>query len=80
MTVDEANKHYKIAMSALQQERSKRDMFLKEPRRSTAMAEMDRAIASMRAIGDVLTAAKDAGLLTSDQGQPALLHVEEVDQ
>lgn len=73
MTVDEAKQHYRIVISALQQERQKRDMFLKEPRRTKAMAEMDRAIASMRAIGDVLNAAKDAGLLTTGQEQPALL-------
>lgn len=73
MTTDEARDHYKIVISALKAERSKRDMFLKEPRRATAMAEMDRAIASMQAIGDVLNAAKDAGLLTTDAEQPALL-------
>lgn len=80
MTVDEAKQHYRIVMSALRQERQKRDMFLKEPRRTQAMADMDRAIASMKALGDVLNVAKEAGLLTTEQGQPALLEQEEVSQ
>lgn len=73
MNADQVREHYKIVMSALKLERQKRGMFLKEPRRSKAVAEMDRAIASMQAIGDVLKAAMDAGLLTSDVEQPALL-------
>jgi hypothetical protein len=76
MTVDEAKQHYRIVMSALKQERRKREMFLPEPRRTLAMAEMDRAMASMLALGNVLNAAKNAGLLTSGQEQPALLQEE----
>jgi hypothetical protein len=80
VTVDEAKQHYRIVISALQQERQKRDMFLKEPRRTEAIADMDRAIASMKALGDVLNAAKEAGLLTTEQEQPVLLAYEEVSQ
>lgn len=63
MTVNEVRKHYKIVMSALEQERQKRELLLKEPRRSKAMAEMDRAIESLKAIGDALNEAKLAGVL-----------------
>lgn len=75
VTVNEVRQHYKIVMSALEQERQKRDLFLKEPRRSKAIAEMDRAIASLKAIGEALNEAKEAGVLKC---QPALL-VEEVE-
>lgn len=76
MTVNEANQHYKIVMSALELERRKRAVYLQEPRRSKAVAEMDRAIESFKAIGLVLNDAKAAGLLTTSHEQPALLSEE----
>lgn len=73
MTVDEVRQQYKIVMSALEMERRKRMVFLQEPRRSKAVAEMDRAIASLKKIGEALNAAKAAGLWTNEPEQPALL-------
>lgn len=75
MTVNEVRQHYKIVMSALELERRKRMVFLQEPQRSKAVAEMDRAIASLKVIGDALNEAKVMGVLTE---QPALL-AEEVE-
>lgn len=77
MTISEVRQHYKIVMSALELERRKRTIFLQEPRRSKAVAEMDRAITSLRAIGEFLNDAKAAGLLPE---QSALLTTEEVEQ
>ena len=79
MTVNEAKQHYKIVMSALELERRKRAVYLQEPRRSKAVAEMDRAIESFKAIRQVLNDAKAAGLLTTGHEQPALLASEEVE-
>lgn len=73
MTVDEVRQHYKIVMSALVQERQKRDLLLKEPRRTKAVIEMDRAIASLKEIGVALNEAKDMGVWTE---QPAQLREE----
>ena len=76
MTVDEVRQHYKIVMSALELERRKRKIFLQEPRRSKAIAEMDRAIDSLKVIGEALNAAKAANVWTTGQEQPALLSEE----
>lgn len=61
MTEDELQTHYKIVMSTLKLERGIRMLRHED----VAMARLDRSIASMRAIGDVLLRAKQTGLLPS---------------
>lgn len=69
MTVDQARKHYGIVLSALKLERKKRDKFLREPRRTQALAEIDEAIESLKQLGEVMGAAAKAGVLAGGHEQ-----------
>lgn len=63
MDIKAAREHYRTVLTTLSAERSKRDRYLGEPRRSAALKEVDAAIASLGELGKVLQAASQAGIL-----------------
>jgi hypothetical protein len=75
VTVDQARTHYARILAMIRSERDKRDKFLHGVRREQALREADGAIVSLEAIGDVLKAAADAGVLTEGAQQAPLLDV-----
>jgi hypothetical protein len=85
MNVNAARDAYAAVLVALRKERSTRDRVLTEPRRTTAIAEMDAAIDALGTLGKVIWMAVDAGLLAEGgaddvaPGQPVLLEMPNVD-
>lgn len=75
MKVSEARTHYGVILTTLRAERDKRMKYLGEPRRSQAVAEIDRAIASLEALGELFGAAAAAGVLATDIEQQPLIDV-----
>ncbi len=73
MTLDQARADYKLLAAALRSERSKRDRFLAEPRRSEAIKEMDDALAALQRMGQIVAAAAAAGLVETVYEQAPLL-------
>ncbi len=72
MTNDEARHHYRTLLNTLRKERRMRESVLSEPRRSQAINEIDAALSSLTALGQIVNTAIDAGLLEPDIEQIAL--------
>lgn len=75
MKVSEARTHYATILRTLLAEREKREKFLGEPRRSQAVKEIDVAVTSLEALGQLLAAAAESGLLATDVEQQPLIDV-----
>jgi hypothetical protein len=73
MTITEARTYYRGILAVLKAERANRQKFLAEPRRSEAIAEIDAALAALQALGQIIQAANDAGLLDKIYEQAPLL-------
>lgn len=73
MTITEARAHYRTILTLLRTERAMRARVLSEPRRSQALAEIDTALAALAALGQIVQAANDAGLLEQIYEQAPLL-------
>lgn len=73
MTIDQARADYRLIAVALKSERGKRDRFLGEPRRSEAIKEIDAALAALERLGQIVSAASQAGLIETVYEQASLL-------
>lgn len=75
MKVSEARAHYATILATLKRERDKRSAYLGEPRRSTAIKEIDEATAALQALGTLFADAAESGLLVTDVEQQPLIDV-----
>ena len=73
MTITEARTYYRGILALLNAERAMRQRVLAEPRRSQAVAEIDAAVEALQALGQIVQAASEAGLLDQIYEQAALL-------
>lgn len=73
MTITEARNYYRGIVAILKAERAMRARVLSEPRRSEAIAEIDAALAALQALGQIVNAANEAGLLEQIYEQAPLL-------
>lgn len=73
MTITEARNHYRTIQNLLFAERAMRKRVLSEPRRGEAIREVDQAMASLEALGQVIHAAHEAGLLEDIYDQAPLI-------
>lgn len=75
MKVSEARTHYGTILATLRAERDKRERFLGEPRRKIAVAEIDKAIASLQALGEMIAEMTGASVSQTDIEQQPLIDV-----
>ena len=73
MTITEARNHYRVLQTLLTDERAMRKRAPSEPWRSEAIREIDTALASLQALGQIVQAANEAGLLDGIYEQAPLL-------
>lgn len=72
MTITEARNYYSGIVAVLRRERTMRARVLSEPRKSEAIAEIDAALSALQALGQIIQAANDAGLLEAIHEQATL--------
>lgn len=73
MDINQARADYTTISSTLRAERSKRDRYLGEPRRSQALKEIDDAMAALQRLGQIVNVANQAGLIETVYEQAPLL-------
>ena len=75
MDITTARNHYRTVQNMIKGERTYRDKYLAEPRRSEALNEADAALAALVELGKIIQAASEAGILAGVMEQASLFEL-----